>query len=156
MELRFTPSFFYGSAAAALMGLSLGVALHGPWESKAGGPRMMFASAAAAEPADDGELVDASYAAAPDAYVYDGSLPADPLPVTRLKPDRYPNLWSDGQVTQASVDQGERVNPDDLYKADIFADETPAADDELPPPDQTPRVPVRYSALDAAESNPSF
>lgn len=126
MELKFTPSFFYGSAAAALMGLSLGMALHGPWQSKAGGPRLMFGSAAAAEQAQDGETIQASADATQtaDATLYDGSLPAAPLPVVRLKPDRYPDIWSSWQgVTQASVDEGQRVNPDDLYKADVFADD---------------------------------
>jgi hypothetical protein len=170
MELKFTPSFFYGSAAAALMGLSLGVALHGPWEQKAGGPRLLFSSAAAADlaqPADDGDIIQASGDSTQmaDTYLYDGYLPADPLPVVRLKPDRYPDIWSAWQgVTQASVDQGERVNPDDIYKADVFADDelqtpeagTTVADDELPATGETPRAPVRYSALQAAESNPSF
>ncbi len=172
MELRFTPAFFYGSAAAALMGLSLGVALHGPWAQKAGGPRMLFSSAAAAElarPVNDSDIVQVSADAAqtPDTsyLLYDGSLPADPLPVVRLKPGSYPDIWSAWQgVTQASADAGERVNPDDIYKADMFAEDEPqtaearttVADEELPAADQTPRTPVRYSALQAAESNPSF
>jgi hypothetical protein len=164
MELKFTPSFFYGSAAAALMGLSLGVALHGPWQSKAGGPRLTLASAAFAEtapPADGGDIIQASAdgAQTADATLYDGYLPADPMPVVRLKPDRYPDIWSAWQgVTQASVDEGERFNPDDLYKADVAAEDRfdDEAHDELPDADQTPRAPVRYSALQAAESNPSF
>jgi hypothetical protein len=164
MELKLTPSFFYGSAAATVMGLSLGIALHGPWESKAGGPRFMFASAAAAEPAGDEGARDATLASndqSDPSYLYEGYLPASPMPVVRLKPDRYPNLWPDSQagVTQASVDETQRVNTDDLYKADVSTEDmfrADPADDELPAADQTPRAPVRYSARQAAEANPSF
>ncbi len=165
MRPRLTPPLFYGAAAAALAGLALGAALHGPWEEKAGGPRMLFSSAAAADlapQADGGDMIQASLdqdQAADASHLYDGYLPADPLPVVRLKPDRYPDLWGGhGQVTQASVDEGERVNPDDLYKADVFADDELTSDPADAPPaaDETPRIPVRYSALEAAEPNPSF
>jgi hypothetical protein len=170
MELRFTPSFFYGAAAAALMGLSLGVALHGPWQAKDGGPRILLSSAAAAQTAqaDDsayGGYVEASaQTAQTDASLYEGSLPAAPLPVTRLKPDRYPDLWSGrADVSQARADQGERAYSDDLYPDDRSDDDRgfrseSAQDDERPATDQMPRGPMRYSAMQGPDPYyyPSF
>ncbi len=90
-----TPSFFYGAATTALCGLAVGMVLHGPWQTAASGPQILFSSAAAAElarPADDAPVTD-PVQAAPDS-VYDDVTPlADeyveptPLPVTRLAPD---------------------------------------------------------------------
>lgn len=86
------PSVFYGTAVSTCLGLTLGLALHGPWQSRPGGPQILAASAAAAElarPASPDDLIEAvapinmpTYA---DAYAVDiGQLPADSLPVVRL------------------------------------------------------------------------
>ena len=123
MENKVTPAFFYGSVASVVAGLALGMALHGPWESKLPGPQLLFSRAEAAEvapPSDDGALIEASDTT--DASLYDGFLPATPLPVTRLQPDRYPDLFArwNGGVTQASAGDTERVNADDLYREPVF------------------------------------
>jgi hypothetical protein len=86
------PSIFYGTAVSTCLGLTLGLALHGPWQSRPGGPQILSASAAAAElarPANDADLIETAAPTEIPAYadlsVADtGQLPADPLPVTRL------------------------------------------------------------------------
>ena len=91
-----TPSFFYGAATTALCGLALGMVLHGPWQTAASGPQILFSSAAAAElakPADDSvPAIDPVQAEADS--IYDDSTPLKdeyvdpaPLPVTRLAPE---------------------------------------------------------------------
>ena len=89
-----TPSFFYGAATTALCGLAMGLALHGPWQTTAAGPQILFASAAAAElarPADGSATIDPVQAQADT--IYDDTTPLKdeyvaptPLPVTRLAP----------------------------------------------------------------------
>ncbi len=87
-------SLFYGMSVSALCGLALGLALHGPWhDAHAGGPRLLFSRAEAAEPdhaidAATPPEADSSFVATQDVNVDTatdtGLLPADPLPVTRL------------------------------------------------------------------------
>ena len=121
MEQRVTPSLFYGSAFAALIGLVMGLALHGPWASHPGGPHIWFSSAAAEElarPATDEDAV-ASAATQADqpqqvAELDTTYLPPDPLPVTRLAPDRF-------DVKPAATDDAMREDV-----ADETADAAPA------------------------------
>jgi hypothetical protein len=106
------PSLFYGIAVSTYLGLLAGLVLHGPWESKAGGPQILFASAAAAElarPLNDRDIIDASAPAdqpaatelaSLDAY----QLPAEPLPVTRLTRMGGPVRPADAQIERASID----------------------------------------------------
>jgi hypothetical protein len=119
MEERVTPGAFYGSAIAALCGLVFGLVLHGPWENHPGGPRLQFSSAAAAEthPTTDPAAYDDSQAPSADdiqaiaseqlanfdnAYNDPGFIPPDPLPVTRLAPDRFGS--DDAEIKVASVE----------------------------------------------------
>lgn len=111
MEQRVTPGLFYGSAFAALIGLLMGLALHGPWESHAGGPQIWFSSAAAEELKRPATAEDAIAAVAPEelqqvAEIDTAYIPPNPLPVTRLAPDRF-------EVAPASADTVEREAIDD-------------------------------------------
>jgi hypothetical protein len=122
MEGKLTPGVFYGSAIAALCGLLLGLMLQQPWQKHPGGPQILFASAAAAELArpantedeaaapaeDDQQAVGAAQLASLDATYNDpGYIPPDPLPVTRLDPDRF-------DVTPAGAEPVEVQAADDL------------------------------------------
>ncbi len=86
------PSLFYGSAISTALGLALGLALHGPWQSTSGGPQILFPSAAAAElarPLTDNDIIEASApddqaAYADNAYLDTGQLPPNSLPLVRL------------------------------------------------------------------------
>jgi hypothetical protein len=127
MEQRVTPGFFYGSALAALVGLLLGLMLHGSWEKHPGGPHIWFSSAAAealAKPAEAaGDQPAADEAPPPPeqaqlAVLDAGYVPPDPLPVIRLDPDRF-------DPRPAAAEDAERQDVDDLV-----ADAPPA-----PPPD---------------------
>lgn len=137
MELRvtedtITPGAFYGSALAALCGLLLGLLLHGPWRSHPGGPQILFASAAAAElarPASDDAGQASSAAEPPAAPAADAQLaeldtgytPPDPLPVTRLAPDRFGS--DDAEVqTAAFGDDGDDDQTADAAKAPAVPD----------------------------------
>ena len=122
MEQRVTPGLFYGSAFAALIGLLMGLALHGPWESHPGGPQIWFSSAAAEELKRPATTVDAIAAVAPEesqqlAELDTAYVTPEPLPVTRLDPDRF-------DVAPASADTVEREAVDN-ETAD--ADSAPAA-----------------------------
>jgi hypothetical protein len=125
MQLKIKPALFYGSAAAAVAGLALGLSLHGPWQSKAGGPQILFSRAEAAEapaPNDGASLMDAGDTSS--AELYDGFLPASPLPVIRLQPNRYPDLfarWHSG-LSQASFDDADRVNAEDHREPNLSDD----------------------------------
>jgi hypothetical protein len=90
------PSLFYGAALSTCLGLALGLSLHGPWadQEHAGGPQILFPSAAAAElarPADDSDIVEASapveeaaYTSSDWAYAATDQMPANSLPLVRL------------------------------------------------------------------------
>jgi hypothetical protein len=92
------PSLFYGSAISTCLGLALGLALHGPWadQKHAGGPQILFPSAAAAElarPLSDSDIIEASapgeeaaYANGDmaSAYAATDQLPPNSLPLVRL------------------------------------------------------------------------
>lgn len=99
---RVTPGAFYGAAIAALCGLLLGLILQDPWQKHPGGPQILFNSAAAAELARPAKADDASappenpqaagneqLAGLDAAYNDPGYIAPDPLPVTRLDPDRF-------------------------------------------------------------------
>ena len=108
MEDRVTPGAFYGSAIAALIGLAMGLMLHGPWQNHSAGPRLMLSSAAAAElarPASD----DAPLAAPEPEPQQVADLDTDyvdptPLPVTRLAPDRFDVKPAAEDVVREDVD----------------------------------------------------
>jgi hypothetical protein len=91
MEQRPTQGAFYGSAIAALGGLLIGLLLHGAWQKRPGGPQILLASPAAAEPARP--AADDQPSAARGGAVLAGLDPSrvapDPLPVTRLAPDMF-------------------------------------------------------------------
>jgi hypothetical protein len=111
MEQRVTPGLFYGSALSALIGLVFGLALHGPWESHPGGPQIWFSSAAAEELKRPATAEDAIAAVAQDepqqvAELDTTYLPPEPLPVTRLDPDRF-------DPKPAATDPAERVEVED-------------------------------------------
>jgi len=112
MEDKVTPGAFYGSALAALCGLALGLALHGPWASHPGGPQIWFSSAAAEELARPATDQDVAAATAPDeapqqvADLDPGYVDPNPLPVTRLDPDRF-------NVEPAAAGEAEREDVDD-------------------------------------------
>ena len=139
MELKVTedtvePGAFYGSAIAALIGLLMGLMLHGPWDKRPGGPQIWFSSAAAealAHPAktdDDQAAVDAAPQPVEDQQLADLDLdyvPPDPLPVTRLAPDRFPDRVD---AQPAAAEDAERQDVDGLMTAD-------AAPPEASPPD---------------------
>ena len=131
MDQRVTPGFFYGSAMAALVGLLAGLVLHGPWESHPGGPQIWFSSAAAeelAKPIGDADLTappagdlagDAGDAGATQLAELDaGYVEPSPLPVIRLRPERF-------DVRPASANMAARVD-DDLAEADAGLDVAPA------------------------------
>jgi hypothetical protein len=119
MEEKVTPAAFYGSAIAALCGLLFGLLFHAPWQNHAGGPQILFASAAAAElarapsvdddnaapPSEDQEITkgDRQLAALDETYNDPGYIPPDPLPVTRLAPERFGPDPAD--VKEASVEE---------------------------------------------------
>jgi hypothetical protein len=130
---RITPGAFYGAAIAALCGLLMGLMLQQPWQKHPGGPRILLASAAAAElarpPSDDDRASASSedpqaegnvQLAALDATYNDpGYIPPDPLPVTRLDPDRFDVQPAADQIereeTQAAefdtgIDEAETVD----------------------------------------------
>jgi hypothetical protein len=105
------PALFNGSAIAALVGLLIGLVLHDPWTNHAKGPQIWLSSAAAAElaqPATDARLADIE----PDrvepqlADLDVDYVPPDPLPVTRLAPDRF-------DVHPAAADDAQREDADD-------------------------------------------
>jgi hypothetical protein len=77
-----------GGAVAAVAGVSLGMALHRPWQDFDGAqaPGILFPAARAAERAP--RTLTASDRPEDDPMQYAGYLPADPLPVTR--PDGSP------------------------------------------------------------------
>jgi hypothetical protein len=125
MECKIQPSFFYGTALSVCLGLALGLALHGPWQSHDGGPQTYVASAAATElarPADDSDIIEAS---APEQaadfgplYADTDQLPPDPMPVTRLT--------ARGGVARAAATDVQRISTDDA--ADEIDDVTVVGD----------------------------
>lgn len=122
MEGKPEPEVFYGSAVAALVGLTFGLALHIPWDKHPGGPRILLSQAEAAEPARPvvaDEPTDRPVAAPVELVDEDTSyLPPTPLPVTRLHPEMF-------DMRPAAADEAERQDVDDAV-----ADDTPPA----PPP----------------------
>ena len=158
MVLQIKPSLFHGIAVAACLGLTLGLVLHGPWQSKAGGPQILFASAAAAElarPLNDGDIIAASTAADEQpstelAFVDDGQLPATPLPVVRLTRMGGSPIPEQAQVQQASV---QTDGPTDLlltpiheYRPPAVTEDEQAADKPAPQGLQT----ASYSSVSSA------
>lgn len=137
MEEQIRPSLFYGTAVSACLGLALGLALHGPWQSRAGGPQILFASAAASELArapNDADLIEAAAPAEqpayPDITLADiGPLPADPLPVTRLARSGGSPLPAHADIQRVSADTLDPDTRDDL-PSDLTA-ETASADPAL-------------------------
>ena len=115
MEDRLTPGAFYGSAIAALIGLALGLMLHSSWRDHSTGPQLLTRSVAAAElvrPADDAPQTAADPPApsgpAPSGdeqlAEYDtGYVAPDPLPVTRLDPDRFDPKPAAEEVARTDV-----------------------------------------------------
>jgi hypothetical protein len=110
MEQKVTPDFFYGSALAALIGLLAGLVLHGPWENHARAPQIWFSSAAAEQLARPQTNTDAVAAVQPEqpqqqfADLDVGYLPPDPLPVTRLAPERFDPRPAASEVEREDVD----------------------------------------------------
>ena len=108
MEDRLTPGAFYGSAIAALIGLAMGLMLHGPWQNHSAGPRLMLSSAAAAElarPASDDDQQTISEPAPQQVADLDtGYVDPTPLPVTRLAPDRFDVKPAAEDVAREDVD----------------------------------------------------
>lgn len=106
MRCQVTPGAFYGSAIAALSGLALGLMLHTPWQDHSAGPQLLTpsaATAALAEPASD----DAPPPASANAQLADadtGYVEPDPLPVTRLDPDRFDPKPAAEEVARQDVD----------------------------------------------------
>src|SRR4051812_2014917 len=113
MEQKVTPGFFYGSALATLIGLVLGLALHGPWESHPGGPQIWFSSAAAEElkrpvaAEDQARIPDPTQDVQQVADTATSYVPQEPLPVTRLDPDRF-------DPKPADADPAEREDVDEI------------------------------------------
>ena len=109
MEQRLVPEFFYGSAIAALCGLTAGLMLHAGWKHHPGGPQILFSAAEAAEPhnpvADDSPSPPAAPVQTADLGV--GYAPPTPLPVVRLRPDMF-------EVQPAAADEAQRADVDDL------------------------------------------
>ncbi len=135
MELKVTedtvePGAFYGSAIAALIGLLVGLMLHGPWDQRPGGPQIWFSSAAAealAHPAttdDDQPAVDEAPQPVEAQRLADlDYIPPDPLPVIRLAPDRFPDRID---AQPAATEDAARQDVDD-----VVADAEPTAPRDL-------------------------
>jgi hypothetical protein len=125
MERSSTPYPFYGAAVAALLGLAMGLALHGPWQSRAGGPQILFASAAATElarPMNDTDIIEAAAPIEQTAYadlsVADtGQLPADPPPVMRLTRRGGAALPAQADFQRVSADAIDQDTRDDDVSA---------------------------------------
>jgi len=108
MEDRVTPGAFYGSAIAALIGLAMGLMLHGSWQNHSAGPQLLLGSAAAtqlARPAGDNDAQAAPVSAPQQTADLGASyVDPDPLPVTRLDPDRFDVKPAAEDVVRADVD----------------------------------------------------
>jgi hypothetical protein len=104
MVAKVGPSLFYGTAVSAALGLALGLALHGPWQSDrpAPGPQLLISTAQAAEAPPRPRDTESE----PTQYIDPGPLPPNPLPVTRL-------TATGGDPLPASADE-ERVTVDDV------------------------------------------
>jgi hypothetical protein len=119
MDRHVTPFPFYGAAIATLAGLAAGLALHGPWQSHAGGPQLLLASAAAAElarPVDETDIIQASIPLEQTAYadiaLADmGQIPADPLPLTRLTRSGGRALPAQAEIEPVSADATDSSDP---------------------------------------------
>ena len=120
MEQKLTPGFFYGSAIATLVGLLFGLMLHAGWEQRPGGPRILFSTAAAAEPTHPGAYASAEDGPAADqvelADLDTSYATPDPLPVTRLAPQMF-DVQPD--VQPAAADEAERQDADDVIADDV-------------------------------------
>jgi len=142
------PSLFYGSAISTCLGLALGLALHGPWadEQHAGGPQILFPSAAATElarPVSDSDLIEAS-APAPDttydaslAYADTDQLPPDSLPLVRLTRMGGPPRPAAADVQRVSTDVA-ALDTDDITTVGDFKDDVESA---------MPAHPLAYTAI---------
>jgi hypothetical protein len=113
MEDRVTPGAFYGSAIAALIGLAMGLMLHGSWRNHSAGPQLLLSSAAAAELArpagddDDQQAVPEPETPTDSEQLADldtGYVDPTPLPVTRLDPDRFDVQPAADDVARQDVD----------------------------------------------------
>jgi hypothetical protein len=126
MEQRLPPTVFYGSAIAAALGLTMGLALHGPWNNHPGGPQLWLSSAAAQALVDP----DAAGSAYPDldqppdqTQLADlDSEDADPLPVVRLDPGRF------DVVAPSAAGEAQRADKD-TAPDDATAEPPPSAVD---------------------------
>jgi hypothetical protein len=113
MEQRPTPAFFYGSAAAALVGLLFGLALHAAWQKNPGGPQMIAAKAAS-EVVNPGTGDPPTGRPAPVELADQDASPAPlaPLPVTRLAPQMF-------DVQPAAADPAERQDVAGVLAGDV-------------------------------------
>jgi hypothetical protein len=113
MEQRPTPAFFYGSAAAALVGLLFGLTLHAAWQKNPGGPQMISA-ATAAVPAVSPGTRDIRASQPPPTELADqdaGPATPNPLPVTRLAPQMF-------DVLPAATDPAQRRDAAEVIAGD--------------------------------------
>ena len=131
MEERIEPEAFYGAAIAALVGLLFGLLLHTAWQNHSGGPRIILSSTVAAAPAraDAAASPDNAPAGQPDAVQLaeedTGPVTPDPLPVTRLAPEMFPDMTD---VQPAAADEAERQDADDVTAGDAPQADTSALD----------------------------
>jgi hypothetical protein len=157
------PSLFYGSAISTCLGLALGLALHGPWadQEHAGGPQILFPSAAAAElarPLRDADIAEGSAPveqAAYDnsdmafAYAATDQLPPDSLPVVRLTRMGGPPRPVQEDVQRASTEVAS-VDADDITTV------SDSKDDAVPNAAATPAHPLAYTAIAYTPNADSF
>jgi hypothetical protein len=148
------PSLFYGSAISTCLGLALGLALHGPWadQEHAGGPQILFPSAAAAElarPVSDSDIVnasspveDAAYTNTDMAWAYAATdqMPANSLPLVRLTRMGGPPRAVQEDIQRVSTDVTS-LDSDNITAVDDFKD------DAAPDTASMPAHPLAYTAI---------
>ena len=146
------PSLFYGAAISTCLGLALGLALHGPWadQEHAGGPQILFPSAAAAElarPVSDSDIIEASapvedsaYGNMAFAYAATDQLPPNSLPLVRLTRMGGPARPAAADVERVSIELASQ-------DADDFTTVGDFKDDEAPDLAALPSHPLSYSSI---------
>jgi hypothetical protein len=141
------PSLFYGSAISTCLGLALGLALHGPWadQKHAGGPQILFPSAAAAElarPLNDSDIIEASAPAEEAAYA-NGDMAFAYAATDQLAPNSLPLVRLTRMGGPARPVQ-EDVQPVSTEVASMDADGVTVVDDDAA---ALPSHPLSYSAI---------